>query len=193
MHPDEPGRISGTGMTRTRLTRQGCALALILAGCAQTPPDVASRGDFSAGFLRGTQVTPPDASPGACWAQDDLPAVIETVTENVLLTPEIRDEAGNLVQPPVYSSTVDRRIAQEGAAVWFQTPCPDQVDAEFVASLQRALKARGFYLLPLSGEMDAPTTLAVRRFQALNGLDSAILSLAATRELGLIEVPRADL
>jgi hypothetical protein len=180
-------------MTTTILSRQAWALALAIAGCVQAPADLASRDDFSSDLVRSTQDIPPDTPADACWARDDTPAVIETVTEQVLLTPEILDEAGNLVQPPVYSNKVDQRIVKDRQTVWFQTPCPDQVDAAFVATLQRALKARGFYLLPLSGEMDAATLDAVRRFQATNGLDSAILSLSATRDLGLIEVPRADL
>ena len=56
----------------------------------------------------------------------------------------------------------------------------------FVASLQRALKARGFYLQPLTGVLDAHTSEAVRRFQADRGLDSLRLSLAAARELGIV-------
>lgn len=180
-------------MTDATFSRQAWALALILAGCVQTPSGVASRGDFSADLVRSTQDIPPEAPLDACWARDDTPAVIETVTEQVLLTPQILDEAGNVVQPPVYSNKVDQRMVKDRESVWFQTPCSDQIDAAFVATLQRALKARGFYLLPLTGEMDAATQDAVRRYQAANGLDSAILSLSATRDLGLIEVPRADL
>ena len=57
---------------------------------------------------------------------------------------------------------------------------------DFIASLQRALKARGLYLLPLTGQMDMPTRAALRRFQADRGLDSDRLSLRAARELGLV-------
>lgn len=168
------------------------ALALILAGCAPPVPDATSRGDFTAELVHSDAGAPP-SDQGLCWAKDDIPAVIETVTEQVLLTPEIRDETGTLIQPPVYSSTVDQRMVKDRETVWFQTPCPELIPADFVATLQRALKARGLYLRPLSGVMDADTTTAIRRFQAERGLDSEILSLAAARELGLIEVPRAAL
>jgi len=59
---------------------------------------------------------------------------------------------------------------------------------EFTATLQRALKARGFYLLPLTGVMDGPTRDAIRRYQHSRGLDSDHLSLAAARELGIVAV-----
>lgn len=58
----------------------------------------------------------------------------------------------------------------------------------FLASLQRALKARGLYLGEVTGEWNAATAEGVRRFQAERGLDSPRLSLAAARELGLIAV-----
>ena len=71
--------------------------------------------------------------------------------------------------------------------------CPADVTADFVATLQRALKARGLYLLPLTGVLDAATLEAVRRYQASRGFDSPILTLAATRELGIVATALADL
>jgi hypothetical protein len=41
--------------------------------------------------------------------------------------------------------------------------------------------------------MDRSTRRAVRRFQVGEDLDSAILSMAGARKLGLIAVPREDL
>ncbi|NHX28166.1 peptidoglycan-binding protein, partial [Escherichia coli] len=58
-----------------------------------------------------------------------------------------------------------------------------------VASLQRALNARGYHA-PISGVMDDATRQAVRRYQAGQGLDSADLSLDTARKLGLVAYPR---
>ena len=79
-----------------------------------------------------------------------------------------------------------RDALRDREEVWFRAPCPADYTLEFVATLQRALKARGYYLMDLTGQLDAGTRDAVRRYQADRGLDSARLSLAAARELGLL-------
>jgi Putative peptidoglycan binding domain len=183
-------------MKHVRSIGKASALAALLAGCmpAQAPlADATSRGDFSAGLISSDSDTQPSGPPDACWAKDDIPAVIDAITEQTVLTPEIRDEFGALIQPTVYASATDQTLVHPGGTVWFQTPCPDLIDEAFVATLQRALMARGFYLQPVTGKMDAATSAAIRTFQAQRRLDSDILSLAAARELGLIEVPRAAL
>ncbi len=75
---------------------------------------------------------------------------------------------------------------EERGTVWFRAPCASEMTVDFVASVQRALKARGFYRLPLTGVLDAPTRDAIRRYQRARGLDSDHLSLAAARDLGLL-------
>ncbi len=177
-------------MTRNRFFVQGLAPALLLAACTFSAPEATSRGDFSAELVRRYGDTPPAGLSDACWAQDLTPAVIETVTEQILVTPEQRDDSGNITQAAIFSTKIDQRMVQDREVVWFQTPCAAVMDAAFLASLQRALKARGYYLRELSGEMDDATRTGLRRFQAERGLDSEILSLAAARELGLIEVSR---
>jgi hypothetical protein len=84
-------------------------------------------------------------------------------------------------------------MVQDREEVWFRAPCPAEQTVQFTASLQRALKARGLYLLPVTGTVDAATGEAIRRFQAQRGLDSPILSLAAAQELGLINTAFGDL
>jgi hypothetical protein len=170
---------------------RGTVLALFLAGCGQTLPDEpASRADFSADLVRRGNDAPPEGHADACWANDEMPAVIETVTEQVLVTPEIRAADGTITQAAVFASNVDQRMVQDREVVWFQTPCAKEIGPEFTASLQRALKARGYYLREVTAEMDAPTRTAIRRFQGERGLDSETVSLAAARDLGLIEVAR---
>jgi hypothetical protein len=90
-----------------------------------------------------------------------------------------------LVQAAVYRSETHQRIVQEREEIWFRAPCAAEWTVDFVATLQRALKARGYYLLPVTGVMDQATSAAVQRFQIERGLDSPRLSLAAARELGI--------
>jgi len=61
---------------------------------------------------------------------------------------------------------------------------------DFVASLQRALAARGIYAGVVNGQMDAPTRRAIRRYQKPKGPDSDVLSLATAQELGLVTTPQ---
>ena len=166
--------------------------ALVLTACAagvQTP----GTANLGAEALVWTPGTQPTAKPGECWGSDVTPAVIETITEQDIISPEVRDEAGNVITPATYRSTTRQRMVQDRTEVWFRTPCPEEQTPEFIASLQRALKARGLYLRPLSGEMDSYTAESVRRFQAARGLDSPVLSLAAAKDLGLTATAREDL
>ena len=76
-------------------------------------------------------------------------------------------------------------IISQGMQALLKATCPQDMDLTFVATLQRALKARGYYDMPVTGQMTPATAEAVRRYQADRGLDSHILSLAAARQLGL--------
>ena len=53
---------------------------------------------------------------------------------------------------------------------------------QFVATLQRALKARGEFNAPITGAWDSATLQALRKFQRARGLDSAQISLQVARE-----------
>lgn len=170
----------------------GLVAALLgLAACqtAGGPVSGPARADLGIELIR----RPPDAGPppgpeGACWDKDVTPAVIETVTDQVLVSAEQRDADGKVTAPATFRTVTAQRMVQEREEVWFRAPCPEDISVAFVASLQRALKARGLYLLPVTGAMDGATAEAIRRFQADRGLDSPTLSLAAARELGLIAV-----
>ena len=131
---------------------------------------------------------PPGAAPGTCWGKDVTPAVIETVTEQILLQPAEVLVDGTVVQPAIYKTETKQMIVQERRETWFETPCPANLTPEFNASLQRALKARGHYRGQINGQMDNRTRSAIRAFQKPQGLDSGVLSIAAARQLGLIAV-----
>lgn len=164
----------------------GLVLALILGGCQGGTVAAPSQAALGKEVLRlkGREGPPPTAE-GECWAASVTPAVIETVTEQVVVSEEIRDAAGVLVQPASYRTQTQQRMVQDREEIWFRAPCPAEQTVQFIATLQRALKARGLYLLPVTGAMDGETADAIRRFQAERGLDSPILSLGAARELGL--------
>lgn len=158
-------------------------LPLALAACG---PDTMT--PLSIGAPEVTQIraaAPPGAAPGTCWGRDATPAVIETVTEQVLL-PGADGTAS-------YHTETRQQIVRERREVWFRTPCLPEMTPEFIASLQRALAARGLYRGEITGVIDGPTRTAIRAYQKPEGLDSGTLSLAAARKLGLavIEVPGA--
>lgn len=134
---------------------------------------------------------PPGAQPGTCWGQDETPAVIETVTEQIILQPAEIMEDGTVENPAVYKTETHQKIIKPRKATWFETPCETQLTPEFNTSLQRALKARGHYRGPINGEMDGRTKAAIRAYQKPQGLDSAMISLAAARQMGLspVELP----
>lgn len=77
-------------------------------------------------------------------------------------------------------------------SIRFDPPCPATMDAEFIASLQRALQARGLYDGEIDGTLGTGTRKAIRTYQAARGLDSDILALDSARQLGLVAYPRPN-
>lgn len=155
-------------------------LALALAACG--PPV-----EFSgAEVTRSTSDAPEGADPGKCYARDVSPAVVETVTEQVMVQPPQIAADGSVLYPGVYRTETRQAIVQERQELWFETPCERDLTPDFVASLQRALKARGLFAGPVNGRMTSRTRAAVRAFQAPRGLDSSIVSVKTARQLGLI-------
>lgn len=168
-----------------------CAAALAgLTACAPMAPDLAALGEPE--VSRMTQEAPPGAAPGSCWGKHVSPAVIETVTHQVMLQPAEVLADGTVTRPAIYKTETRQDIVKERRETWFQTPCRQEMTPEFVSSLQRALAVRGLYRGPVTGQVDTRTRAAVRRFQKPQGLDSGILSLAAARKLGLVEVALED-
>ena len=131
------------------------------------------------------------ANPDACWFKTTQPAVIETITERLLVQPAHISSVGTITQPPIYRTRTRQRIVDDGNR-WFEIPCALHQDPTFIATLQRALAARAYYDGPITGTYDATTRAAVRAYQhPQGGPDSGVLSLDAARTLGLAVVPRA--
>jgi len=113
---------------------------------------------------------PPGRDPNGCYGQDVTPAVIETVTEQVMLQPAQIDAEGKVLYPAVYKTETQQAIVQERNELWFETVCAAEMTPEFISNLQRALKVRGYYRGPISGEMSKRTRRAIRAFQSRRAL-----------------------
>lgn len=148
--------------------------AALLAACTNAATDPAATRAEPAPLAAGALAAPQ----GVCWASDRIPALTETVFVAV------PGQTGLQPRDQMVRPAEDRLFA---------VPCPEQIDADLVASLQRALAARGLYDGPVSGGWDARTADAVRRYQAPLGLDSGVLSLQAAQMLGLVPVGREQL
>jgi len=170
-----------------------CAVLLMACQPQASLPEAPARADLSSELVRLRSAGPPKGPAGACWHRDVTPAIIETTTEQIILSPEERSPDGRVIRPATFRTATHQRIVQDREEVWLRTLCPAELTVDFIATLQRALKARGLYLLPLTGAMDAPTRAAIRRFQADRGLDSDTLSLAAARDLGIVSTDLGQL
>ena len=136
--------------------------SLCLCACApQIPVDGPDPGDLSREAITLTHAGPPPGPEGTCWAHDLIPAVYETTTLQSLVTPERKDAAGRIVVPASYTSVSQLRVVQDRRDIWFTSPCPDEITPQSLVTLQRALKARGYYDQSLTAEMDAATTEAL--------------------------------
>ncbi|MGR3616484.1 MAG: peptidoglycan-binding domain-containing protein [Paracoccaceae bacterium] len=168
-------------------TTQLAVLAFMVQACSDAAvPDLNSLSEPEITRLR--QAAPPGAAPGTCWGKNVTPAIIETTTHQVMLQPAEIHVDGSVTHPATFKTETRQEIVRERKETWFRTPCPEETTPNFVASVQRALKARKLYRGPVTGEMDKNTRSAIRKYQKPQGLDSGILSLAAARKLGLIAV-----
>ncbi|MEL6620281.1 MAG: peptidoglycan-binding domain-containing protein [Pseudomonadota bacterium] len=165
------------------------ALAAVLALSACTDLATTTRSNIDPVSLA---TAPPGAAPDTCWDKTVTPAVVETENRKVLLQPAQISSDGRVQAPPIYKTEAQQVVTRPRRENWFEVPCAGLMTPDFIASLQRALEARGLYRGPVTGEMDARTSAAVRRFQKAEGFDNPTLTLAAARQLGLIAVARTD-
>lgn len=161
-----------------------------LSGCSPAPTD--SGGTAAPGVSNAARHAPPGAAPGTCWGKHITPAIIETVTHQALVQPAHVLADGTVTQPAVFKTETRQEIVRPREETWFETPCADVLTHEFVASLQRALTARGLYRGTPTGNIDIATRAAIRRYQEPRGLDSGTLSLDTARALGLVAVVQPE-
>ncbi len=180
-------------MKRSHLNSGLVLLALVLAAC-----NVAANGPQAEAPAPAPAPAGPEArgdgptAAGICQVTDITPAVIESLSEQVLVAPAVVNPDGTIASPARYRTVTRQVITRERREITFRTPCPEVMDTAFIASLQRALKARGFYSGPTTGRLDEATRRAIRGFQVQYGLDSAILSLDSARRLGLVVAEIAE-
>lgn len=170
-----------------RIVRIMAALGLVFAvGCSQAMVTRAP-----AAFTDPVLV---DTTNGTCFARATTPAVIETVTEQIMVQPAVIDSDGSLRSPAAFRTVTRQRILRERREVEFPTVCAQDQTPEFVASIQRALKTRGYYAGPINGTIDRRTAAALQRFQtAQNDVDTGQLTLKTAQSLGLVALPRDQL
>lgn len=150
--------------------------AAFLAGCAPArPPIIASE------------------ETGRCFTTAPVPAIYEQIPGEIMVVQAEIAEDGTVIHPPIYRRALVPRVVRPRGEMRFATPCPEEVDTDLIASLQRALAARGLYAGDATGQMDRATRAAIRAFQEPRGLNSDTLSLETARALGLIAIPRSAL
>jgi hypothetical protein len=158
--------------------------AVVLAACMQ--PQTVSQN----GVILGNGLAPAGAAPGTCWGKIPTPAVVETVTEQILVTPAKINPDGTIATLPVYREEKRQQIVTPRMDRWFEIPCPPAFTVEFVSTLQRALIARGLFTGAVTGNMDEATRRAVLAIQTAEGLSSDVLSIETARALGIVAVLR---
>ena len=161
-----------------------CSMILALVAMAGCTPQGAETGTV----IGVAPSAPANAPPGTCWSTTATPATIQTTTRQVLVQPATYDLDGNQVSTAQYKTETRQDIIEDRRETFFETPCDDVLTPAFIASLQRALMARGLYTGVQTGVLDPPTRAAIRAFQKPDGIDSGVLSLAAARKLGLVAV-----
>jgi hypothetical protein len=163
--------------------------AVALSACAGSTGEDVTRADLGEEVvITDFTLGPPGARPGACYGKDVTPAVIEQVTERVLVEEAEIGPGGNIITPAKYEERVSHEVVTGRDVIFFETPCPPRWTPEFIASVQRALGARGIYRGEASGTLDHATRQAIRAYQVQNGLNSGILSVENARALGLVEL-----
>jgi len=144
-------------------------VALSLMGCT-----------VGTGFSQA-QERPDGAKAGTCWAKQIKPAIIQTQTTQSV----IPGQGGETI----YQTETSQSIIEEREEVWFQVPCQNVMTRDFISSVQRGLKARGFYTGAITGRMDDRTAKSIRLMQVPLGIDSQVLSILGAQSLGLVTIP----
>lgn len=160
-------------------------LSLPLVACAPPQgPDVTRLIEPS--VITATDITPPPSDPDICWGHEP-PGDITTIKTQTVLAEEAQSDADGVeITPAIYREVTAPETTPDGDGRWFTRVCDAQITQAFVGSLQRALAVRGLYEGDVTGLMDAQTRTAIRTYQAAQGLNSDLLSVAAGEQLGLV-------
>lgn len=181
-------------MHKHRITRPVgllAALSLVaLSGCMEAQATRAAQSPV--GPLANPAVVDPTV--GTCYDRVTTPALIETVTEQVMVQPAQITSHGSVETPAAFRTVTRQHIVRERREVEFETPCNSLMTPEFIASVQRALLARGYLRGQISGNLDRRTKAAIERFQIdQDDVHTNVLTLRTARTLGLVALPRSQL
>jgi len=134
-----------------------------------------------------------EISSASCFKTEILPAIVETVKEQVQVKPATIGDDGTTIAPAVYQTQSRQAIIRSRKKVTFEAICEPQMTPDFIANLQRALKARGYYKNPITGLNDAATLRAVAKYQSTLDLAVSTLSKDAAQKLGLVVYTRQQI
>jgi len=134
---------------------------------------------------------PPGSKPGACYIHYTAPALIETVTEQILVQPEKRalnTETGEttVVSPAIYKTVTLQKIIRDRKEDWAEVICEKDQTPTFIETMQRALYARGYYHGPITGIKDERTNRAIRKVQKRLGINSTEITWDLGESFGLV-------
>ena len=93
----------------------------LLAGCMAPAP-----------FERVGRSAPPGAPPGTCWESVIIPARIETITEQVMISEAETSADGTITKPAVFATETRQEITRPREESYFQTLCPDELHLVFL-------------------------------------------------------------
>lgn len=157
------------------------ACSFLLSACMQNYEEPAR---FTA--LETARIpAPAGARPGSCWAREVTPAVIESVAEREQIAPRSYSADGTTEFPAQYVTRYRSEIVEPRKAFEFETVCGGDLNPQFIASLQRALQARGYYLHAITGTLDTQTDAAIRAYQRDQENPAGLLSIQTARDFGL--------
>ncbi len=157
----------------------GGTLAMV-AACVPADPEPVNR-----------MSAPQETGPEVCVARIVTPAILETVTDVLMVDPPEQASDGTQVAPGQFRTQTYTKVVAPRRETPFEAPCPvTQEDPDFVMQVQRALAVRGLYAGPVHGLYDVPTRAAVEAFQTPLGYESGTLSTEAAKVLGLVALGR---
>lgn len=138
-------------------------------------------------ILASTPAYAQDADDG-CFIQYTVPALIETVTKQVLVQEEVTTLNGETVvtSPAIYRTETVQRIVRDRHEAQTGIICEKDLTVVFIQSMQRALSARGYYNGNISGILDDRTGRAIRKVQKTQGINSPKITLDLAESYGLV-------
>jgi len=134
---------------------------------------------------------PSESRTDVCRIRYTAPAIVETVTKQVLVKPEtvgVDPQTGQSIatSPATYRTETEQKIVRARYEDWAALICPKDQSTIFIQSLQRALAARGYYRGAITGVMDEHTKRALRKVQKSRGINTSEVTLDLAESYGLV-------